>query len=124
LLTFFFRHMKELIEAGHVYVAQPPLYRVKQEGKYLYVHDDRALQELQKTNGHKKMEIQRFKGLAEMQVEQLWESAMNPATRVLKQVTLEDAAAADRMFSVLMGENVEARREFIQQNAKEAFVDV
>jgi DNA gyrase subunit B len=69
------------------------------------------------------MDIQRFKGLAEMEAEQLWESAMNPESRVLKQITLDDAAAADVMFSVLMGENVEARREFIQQNAKEAFVD-
>jgi DNA gyrase subunit B len=74
-------------------------------------------------NGHKKMDIQRFKGLAEMEAEQLWESAMNPETRVLKRVTVEDAASADRMFSILMGEDVEARREFIQQNAKEAFID-
>ena len=124
LLTFFFRHMVELIDGGKVYVAQPPLYRVKTDGKYVYVHDDRGLDELRAANGHKKLEIQRFKGLAEMQVEQLWESAMNPATRVLKQVTLEDATAADRMFSILMGEDVEARREFIQQNAKDAFVDV
>jgi DNA gyrase subunit B len=69
------------------------------------------------------MDIQRFKGLAEMQAEQLWESAMNPETRVMKQVTVEDAASADRMFSILMGEDVEARREFIQQNAKDAFID-
>jgi len=123
LLTFFFRHMQQLIDAGSVYVAQPPLYRVKMDGKYHYLHDDKALQELQATNGHKKTEIQRFKGLAEMEAEQLWESAMNPATRVLKQITLEDAASADRMFSILMGEDVEARREFIQQNAKEAFID-
>jgi len=123
LLTFFFRHMQHLIDAGHVYVAQPPLYRVKVDGKYIYVHDDRALDQLRKKDGHKKMDIQRFKGLAEMQPEQLWESAMNPETRVLKQITLEDAAAADRMFSILMGEDVEARRDFIQQNAKEAFID-
>jgi DNA gyrase subunit B len=123
LLTFFFRHMPQLIDAGHVYVAQPPLYRVKHDGKYTYVQDERALQDLQQKNGHKKMEIQRFKGLAEMQVEQLWDSTMNPATRVLKQVTLDDAAAADRMFSILMGDDVEARRAFIQQNAKDAFID-
>jgi len=123
LLTFFFRHMQQLIDAGSVYVAQPPLYRVKMDGKYHYLHDDKALQELQANNGHKKTEIQRFKGLAEMEAEQLWESAMNPATRVLKQITLEDAASADRMFSILMGEDVEARREFIQQNAKDAFID-
>jgi DNA gyrase subunit B len=123
LLTFFFRHMLQLIENGNVFVAQPPLYRVKTEGKYVYVHDERALEELRSKNGHRKMDIQRFKGLAEMQAEQLWESAMNPQTRVLKQVTVEDATAADRMFSILMGENVEARREFIQKNAKGAFID-
>jgi DNA gyrase subunit B len=123
LLTFFFRHMQQLIDAGKVFVAQPPLYRVKSDGKYHYLHDDRALEALRTKNGHRKMDIQRFKGLAEMEAEQLWESAMNPESRVLKQVTLEDAAAADRMFSVLMGVDVEARREFIQRNAKEAFID-
>jgi DNA gyrase subunit B len=123
LLTFFFRHMQELIDAGKVYVAQPPLYRVKMDGKYTYVHDDKALEDLKASNGQKKMEIQRFKGLAEMEAEQLWESAMNPATRVLKQITLEDAVAADQMFRVLMGEDVEARRLFIQKNAKDAFID-
>jgi DNA gyrase subunit B len=123
LLTFFFRHMQHLIDAGNVYVAQPPLYRVKMDGKYVYVHDDKGLEDLRSNNGQKKMEIQRFKGLAEMEAEQLWESAMNPETRVLKQITLEDAAAADRMFSILMGENVEARRDFIQKNAKVAFID-
>jgi DNA gyrase subunit B len=123
LLTFFFRHMRQLIEAGNVYVAQPPLYRVKTDGKYIYVHDDRGLDALREKNGQKKMEIQRFKGLAEMEAEQLWESAMNPETRILKKITLEDAAEADRMFSVLMGEDVEARRIFIQTNAKYAFID-
>jgi DNA gyrase subunit B len=124
LLTFFFRHMQHLIDAGKVYVAQPPLYRVKMDGKYTYVHDDKGLEDLRTSNGQKKMEIQRFKGLAEMEAEQLWESAMNPETRVLKQITLEDASTADRMFSILMGEDVEARRDFIQKNAKEAFIDV
>ena len=123
LLTFFFRNMRDLIEAGNVYVAQPPLYRVKMDGKYTYVHDDKALEDMRGSNGQKKMEIQRFKGLAEMEAEQLWESAMNPETRVLKQITVESAAEADKMFSVLMGEDVEARRQFIQQNAKEAFID-
>jgi DNA gyrase subunit B len=123
LLTFFFRHMQQLIDAGNVYVAQPPLYRVKMDGKYHYVHDDKALETLRSGNGHKKLDIQRFKGLGEMDAEQLWESAMNPATRVLKQITLENAAEADRMFSILMGEDVESRRDFIQANAKYAFID-
>jgi DNA gyrase subunit B len=124
LLTFFFRHMQQLIDGGRVYVAAPPLYRVKTDGKYVYVQDEGMLEALRQKNGHKKMDIQRFKGLGEMNQEQLWESTMNPATRVLRQVTLEDAVTADRMFSVLMGENVEARREFIQANAKYAFIDV
>jgi len=123
LLTFLFRHMHDLIDAGKVYVAQPPLYRVKQDGKFSYILAERQLEELQATNGHKKIEISRFKGLGEMNADQLWESTMNPETRMLKQVTLEDGAAADRMFSVLMGEDVEARRNFIQANAKEAFID-
>src|SRR5207244_229910 len=84
-------------------VAQPPLYRVKTDGTYRYVHDEKALEELRAANGHKKMDIQRFKGLAEMEAQQLWESAMNPETRVLKQVTVEDAVSADRMFSMLEG---------------------
>jgi DNA gyrase subunit B len=123
LLTFFFRHMLGLIDAGKVYVAQPPLYRVKADGKYTYVHDDKSLDDLRTQNGHKKMDIQRFKGLAEMEAEQLWESAMNPETRVLKQVSIEEATEAHLVFSALMGEDVEARRDFIQQNAKEAFID-
>jgi DNA gyrase subunit B len=123
LLTFFFRHMPQLIDAGRVYVAQPPLYRVKSDGRYHYLHDEKALEAFRSDNGKKSLDIQRFKGLAEMEAEQLWESAMNPESRVLKQVTLDDAAAADRMFIVLMGEDVEARREFIQRNAKEAFID-
>jgi DNA gyrase subunit B len=123
LLTFFFRHMRQLIENGNVFVAQPPLYRVKADGKYTYVLDEKQLEDLQNQNGHKKIEIARFKGLGEMNPEQLWESAMNPETRVLKRVDLEDAVEADRMFTVLMGEDVEARRVFIEANAKYAFVD-
>jgi DNA gyrase subunit B len=123
LLTFFFRHMHELIESGSVYVAQPPLYSLKHEGKYVYLLDDHALEEFQASNGNKKVDAGRFKGLGEMNPEQLWDTTMNPETRIFKQVTLEDAVAADRMFTILMGEDVQARRDFIEQNAKEAFID-
>jgi DNA gyrase subunit B len=123
LMTFFFRHMRELVELGNIYVAQPPLYRVRSDGKYHYLLDDRELEAFRKKNGNKKLNPERFKGLGEMNPEQLWETTMDPAARMLKQVTLDDAAAADRMFTVLMGEDVEARREFIQANAKYAFID-
>ena len=98
---------------------------MKHGGKYVYLLDDHALEEFQKANGNgsKKLDAGRFKGLGEMNPEQLWDTTMNPETRVFKQVTVEEGAAADRMFSVLMGEDVEARREFIQENAKYAFVD-
>jgi len=124
LLTFFFRHMRALIERGNMFIAQPPLYRVTVDGKPRYLFSDRELDAVRKTNGKKEMPVLRFKGLGEMNHEQLWETAMNPEQRTLLRVTLEDAAAADRIFTVLMGEDVESRRQFLQENAKDAFVDV
>jgi DNA gyrase subunit B len=125
LLTFFFRHMYELIDAGHMYIAQPPLYRVNLDGKPQYLFSDKELDRLRKSNGKKNLNVLRFKGLGEMNAEQLWETAMDPDQRTLLQVTLEDAATADRTFSVLMGEDVEERRKFIQENAKDVrLIDV
>jgi DNA gyrase subunit B len=135
LLTLLFRFMKPLIEAGHVYLAQPPLYKIKWEGRGVapeYAYSDRerdALIEAGIAEGRKDPRprdgVQRFKGLGEMNASELWETTMNPARRVLLQVTLDDAAQADELFSVLMGEDVEARRSFIQRNAKDVrFLDI
>ena len=135
LLTLLFRFMKPLIEAGHVYLAQPPLYKVKWDGKGAepeYAYGDRerdALIEAGIAAGRRDPRprdgVQRFKGLGEMNASELWETTMNPARRVLLQVTLDDAAQADELFSVLMGEDVEARRSFIQRNAKDVrFLDI
>jgi DNA gyrase subunit B len=136
LLTLLFRFMKPLIEAGHVYLAQPPLYKIKWEGgrgvqpDYAYSDRERdALIEAGIANGRRDPRprdgIQRYKGLGEMNATELWETTMNPANRVLRQVTVDDAAQADEMFSVLMGEDVEARRSFIQRNAKDVrFLDI
>jgi DNA gyrase subunit B len=135
LLTLLFRFMKPLIEAGHVYLAQPPLYKIKWDGKGVqpeYAFSDRerdALIEAGIAAGRRDPRprdgVQRFKGLGEMNASELWETTMNPARRVLLQVTLDDAAQADELFSVLMGEDVEARRSFIQRNAKDVrFLDI
>jgi DNA gyrase subunit B len=120
LLTFFYRYMKELVEQGHVYVAQPPLYKVAKGKKEHYVYSDKQLQKLLIEIGGKdsNTDIQRYKGLGEMDAHQLWDTTMNPEARTLLQVNVEDAMAADEIFTILMGDKVEPRREFIQENAK------
>ncbi len=120
LLTLFYRFMRPLIEAGYIYIAKPPLYRVKKGKQEWYLYSDEELEEFLKEIGEDGVTIQRYKGLGEMNAEQLWETTMNPETRTLKKVTLEDAAEADRLFSILMGDKVEPRRKFIQENAKKA----
>ncbi|AEF92911.1 DNA gyrase, B subunit [Desulfotomaculum nigrificans CO-1-SRB] len=118
LLTFFYRHMRPLIEAGYVYIAQPPLFRVRKGKLDSYVYSDHELEELLKRVGYDNVNIQRYKGLGEMNPEQLWETTMDPDTRTVLQVTLEDAIEADATFSMLMGDRVEPRRDFIQENAQ------
>jgi DNA gyrase subunit B len=119
LLTFFFRNMPELIYAGHLYIGQPPLYRIAQGKNVTYLWSDAQLEEFRKNNKNKNLNVQRFKGLGEMNAEQLWETTMNPATRNLLQVNVEDAAAADTLFYELMGDEVAPRRRFIQAHASQ-----
>jgi len=121
LLTFFFRYMHQLIENGNVFVALPPLYRVRKGQKDVYVYSD---EELKKTDGLDSAIITRFKGLGEMSSTQLWDTTMNPKVRKIKKIFIEDAVEADRVFSMLMGDDVQARKVFIQENAKEANLDV
>ena len=122
ILTFYFRYMKELVESGYLYIATPPLYLVKKgkEQHYCWSDEERDMM-VEKMNG---ASIQRYKGLGEMNAEQLWDTTMNPETRTLRQVTIDSAAEADRIFSMLMGDEVPPRRAFIEQNAKYAKIDI
>ena len=119
IMTFIFRYMRPLIDCGYIYIAQPPLYRLKKGKAEHYVYSDDEMKNKLKEVGEKGTMVQRYKGLGEMNPEQLWETTMNPDTRTLLQVTMEDAFAADEMFTVLMGDQVEPRRKFIETHAKD-----
>ena len=127
ILTFFYRYMKELVEKGYIYIAAPPLYLVKKGKEQVYCYDEKERKEaVERIGGGKddSVTIQRYKGLGEMNAEQLWSTTMNPETRTLYQVSIESAAEADYIFSMLMGDEVAPRREFIEKHAKYAKLDI
>ena len=118
LLTLFYRFMPQVIEAGYLYIAQPPLYRVSTGKVTKYAHSERERDRIVKEMNVKNISVQRFKGLGEMNADQLWETTMNPATRVLLRAEIDDAAEADSIFTMLMGEKVAPRKEFIKSEAR------
>ena len=124
LLTFFFRYLRPLVENGYVYIACPPLFRVYQGNEGFYAYDEVEVEAIKQKTGWKEPKLQRYKGLGEMSSEQLWETTMNPSTRKLLQIHIEDAQASDEVFTLLMGDKVEPRKEFIQTNAKYAQTDI
>jgi DNA gyrase subunit B len=124
LLTFFFRHMPRLINAGYLYIAQPPLYRIKAGDGVKWVYTEEEKDEVLKNTTSRKIDLQRYKGLGEMTAEQLWETTMNPANRTILEVSIEDAAKADETFQMLMGGEVPPRKAFIQAHAKYANLDI
>ena len=119
LLTFFYRYMRSLVENGYVYIAMPPLFKIKKGKEEIYVYNEAERDKVLDQIGRDGVTIQRYKGLGEMNADQLWETTLDPERRYMKQITIDDAAAADQMFSVLMGEEVEPRRKFIFDHSHE-----